>query len=297
MTDRVTFWVARIARIWPVHLVTLALAFLLLPFPALLGHASWPMTLPANMLLVQAWLPFKGSALSYNGVAWSLSVEVFFYLLFPWILAAMLRVGSLPLLAGSLALGLAAVLVVNGLMPQLTDFKSFSPVARLFEFVVGMSVCRIFLRRGQELKSTRWGTLWEMLAAVGVIALTLPVRSWLLELTGGASLVEWFITSFSSLGFGMLIWIFAQQTGLLSRWLGHPFLVLWGEISFSVYMCHQVLLRFIFFHIRPSGDQTLWVALIYFALTLALSYVLFRWVETPGRHQIIKTYRSWHARA
>ena len=84
---------------------------LLLPFTSLLGHAHWPITIPANLLLVQAWGPFHGSALSYNGVAWSLSVEAFFYLTFPWLLAGMKKMGSLPLLAGSFIFGGALVLL------------------------------------------------------------------------------------------------------------------------------------------------------------------------------------------
>src|ERR1700761_6973045 len=79
LPDRGFFWVARFARIWPVHLFCLALIFCLLPFSWLDGHASWPTTLPANILLLHAWLPYQGSVLSYNGVSWSLSVEAFFY--------------------------------------------------------------------------------------------------------------------------------------------------------------------------------------------------------------------------
>ncbi len=64
LTDRGFFWVARFARIWPVHIFTLVLIFCVLPFNWLDGHASWEITLPANILLLHAWLPFQGSGLS-----------------------------------------------------------------------------------------------------------------------------------------------------------------------------------------------------------------------------------------
>lgn len=74
------FWLARFARIWPLHAVMLILWIALIfnfdrqsYFPGAEGLAR----LAANVLLLQAWVPLSGWSPSFNGVAWSLSAEFF----------------------------------------------------------------------------------------------------------------------------------------------------------------------------------------------------------------------------
>ena len=159
LTDRSFFWVARFARIWPVHLFTLILIFCVLPFQWQEGHASWPITLPANILLLHAWLPWQGSALSYNGVSWSLSVEAFFYFCFPWLLGFMKTRGTALPLAISFVLALVIVLLATICLPHQAAFVwPFNPLTRLFEFVLGMSACRWWM---SERAAARAVTTWS----------------------------------------------------------------------------------------------------------------------------------------
>ncbi len=60
LTDRGAFWVARFGRIWPVHIFMLVLTLAFIPFEYLQGHSSWPVTLPLNILLLQAWFSVPG---------------------------------------------------------------------------------------------------------------------------------------------------------------------------------------------------------------------------------------------
>ena len=74
-----SFWEARFARIYPVYFLALLLA---LPFQhrLTLGSAS------SVIFMVQAWNPLHREwAGSWNYPAWSLSVEAFFYVFFPFI--------------------------------------------------------------------------------------------------------------------------------------------------------------------------------------------------------------------
>lgn len=82
MTAR-QFWLARIARLWPLHLVLLAFTVLLL--------RGEPSTTPVNVLLSALMLQVlvDNPTEVLNGPAWSLSVEMFAYGLF--VLAAMTR--------------------------------------------------------------------------------------------------------------------------------------------------------------------------------------------------------------
>jgi peptidoglycan/LPS O-acetylase OafA/YrhL len=82
------FWEPRFARIYPVYFLSLMLA---LPF-----QRALPLTTKIAVLaMVQAWNPFRrGWTGAWNYPAWSLSVEAFFYLCFPFIQKRISRAGD-----------------------------------------------------------------------------------------------------------------------------------------------------------------------------------------------------------
>ena len=92
--DKRDFYQARFARIYPAYLFSpaaLVAVFLLRrienarPVLRIRGAPLRPGDRSLVLLLLQAWLP--AAALSWNAVAWSLSVEAFFYAIFPSALA------------------------------------------------------------------------------------------------------------------------------------------------------------------------------------------------------------------
>ncbi|HVE66393.1 MAG TPA: acyltransferase, partial [Thermoanaerobaculia bacterium] len=81
------FWWARVARIYPVYLIALLLSlpiFLIFRVLVAAPAARPPALLSAALtpLLLQAWWPT--TATQWNTPGWSLSVELFFYALFPF---------------------------------------------------------------------------------------------------------------------------------------------------------------------------------------------------------------------
>ncbi len=295
LADRGFFWLARFARIWPVHLFCLALTFGLIPFRSLDGHASWPTTLPANILLLHAWLPFQGSVLSFNGVSWSLSVEAFFYLCFPWLLSAMKSRGPAPLLAGSFVLALVVVLFSVIFLPRQAAFVwPFNPATRLFEFVLGMATCRWWMR---ERAGTPSGAAWtgyelaSFAAAVGSVV-AVPV---LLHALGIASVVaSWLGSEFPVAAFAAMIWIFAHQAGAISRALSHRACEWFGEVSFALYMCHQILLRWLDPAVMTNAPDAVAFFLPYVLGAMLVAAAIFHLIETPARRAIVS---AWKRRA
>src|SRR5215469_5949735 len=162
------FWWARFARIYPAYLLSLILAAPF--FFSALRHLDLPFfawskqhTLLACALtlgLLQSWVP--EGALTWNSVCWSLSVEAFFYFVFPFFLLRSKRLSAAGLIVGlfalwglSLSLTLGYVLVhpdglanVNSTSTTLfwKNVIRFNPLVRLPEFLVGMLAGRLFLR-------------------------------------------------------------------------------------------------------------------------------------------------------
>ena len=291
------FWRARIARIWPAYLASFALGFVLLHYP-LDGR-----TAAAHLLMVQAWLPLSAYYFSYNAPAWSVSTEMFFYLAFPVLvwkwrenwwkklaLAALVLVG-LIVLSNRLALpdygnphaGAEGLLITqHGLL-------YINPISRIFEFIFGMCTALAWRARG-----VRWApipaTVYELLAVAlcGVSMATMGVLAAAATSGFDAAAGLWVTHSGSVFAFGLLVYVMAHGRGLLSRLLRHPFLVRLGEISFSLYLIHQILL----IRYRDGAAELPkvpdLVAFGAFMVVLSLaSYAIWTLIEMPGRRLLM----------
>src|SRR5262249_42751674 len=132
---------ARFARVYPLHLVSFALVFLLFD-EAHRTKVGLPTlgTAIANLTLVHAWIPSDRFYYSYDGPSWSVSTEATFYLLFPVLVWRWRRTWPAKLAAAAV---LAALCI--GVADWLNDFPSLvivyiNPLARLLEFSVGIGV-------------------------------------------------------------------------------------------------------------------------------------------------------------
>lgn len=148
------FYVARIARIWPLHLLCLAATLLLVAVPEPEPFRAG--ALISNALMLHAWVPFDRYFFSYNYVSWSISTELFFYLAFPFLVRRS-RVALLVWLCISLA-GVAALVLVSyedGLPVWDTAYDRLSstgllytnPLARIAEFMTGIVAARFVAAR------------------------------------------------------------------------------------------------------------------------------------------------------
>jgi peptidoglycan/LPS O-acetylase OafA/YrhL len=243
-----TFFVNRLARIWPSHLVTAAVALALF-HSGMIYSADWYPYVLTNLFMLHAWVPTSGHVFSLNAVTWSISAEMAFYAGFPLVLVA-----RRPLVV--LACILTVTMLGVGLPdygPELgrTDMWAFSPQVliqqspfiRFAEFVAGVVVGRAWLAGWRLRLSVRWMTVAELVAvaAVLVFALTsLTVRAALG--TNGQAIGLWYSQSGGFVWFCLLVFVFAHQRGQISKWLGHPFLVLLGKVSFSFYLVHLLVM-------------------------------------------------------
>ncbi|MFD8809762.1 acyltransferase family protein [Streptomyces sp. NPDC059597] len=272
------FWRRRVARVYPVHLVTLVVAFVMaytlsgLPRPRP-GQAA------ANVLLVHSWWQPWWQTL--NPVSWSLACEAFFYAAFPALFLVLRRLSA----RGAVVLGALAVLAVLVLARADSHHWLHQPLyslppARLPEFVLGAVTARLVMLgrwRGPGLEASL------ALALLGYF-LVPQIRG---GYTGTACTLAGFVTLIPAAAL-------ADLRGLPSLWRRRR-LVRLGELSFAFYMIHLLVLRA---GITVLGDKPrfglvagLGVTAAAFALSLGLSWLLYEAVERPARRLLLRGHR------
>lgn len=264
------FWWLRFARIYPVYLVSLLLA--LPPYLALLrqgeGFGGFPLDIVTRTLLLQQWLP--GQALRWNGPAWTLSCEAFFYLSFPLALFAMVR-----LKRGHLWVSGAAILLyaLFGPVARATGSASFealshTPLRHVFLFVAGIGLALEFLQ-GYRLPA---GLFWLSSAAAVLVMGFIPTLDGIWGLCG-------------CLTFAVLILSAASlELKGVAKALSWAPLVLLGEASYSLYILHEPLGSYLHLVAKKTGlsfDST-WVVIGASLFAVAVSIVAFKLVERPA---------------
>lgn len=297
------FWVARLARIYPVYLLGLALA---LPYFVEMvalrpdwGVAAGLRTAAATLSLTQAWSPT--SACQWNCPGWSLSAEAFFYLLFPLLVVATARWGTRRLLAALALLwaaALAAPVAYTLLDPDALGgaqagsqatwlvVLKFNPLLRLPEFAIGVLVGQLVVR-WQRLPATRdrLRRLGPWLS--GGAAVTLGV----VLATGGRLPFALLHNGLLAPAFALLVVGLGAGGGALARLLGSRPLHALGEASYALYILHVPVYLWSL-HRLPFIELGLphgWPGVaLYLVLVTLLSVAVRQRVEEPARRWLLR---------
>ena len=90
--------------------------------------------------------------------------------------------------------------------------------------------------------------------------------------------------------FVLLIFVFGLQKGLISRLLSTRLFIFLGEISFAMYMSHQLFYRFLrqWRNVLNDNLGELFVAVSVCLLVIPLSYLIYRFIEVPVRKRFKK---------
>jgi peptidoglycan/LPS O-acetylase OafA/YrhL len=300
------FWGSRIARIWPMHILT-ALAYMavfsvwFLPVSA---HFPW-VTL-ANLCLVQAWILQPASYLSLNTVSWSVSAELFFYLMFPLIVRNWAKTWHLKLVgSGIVVAGFCAfssyhrVQHANAPIPLLLHtYLYINPFARIAEFILGMTAALFFVKRKECQLSVSRASFLELLIFL-IVGLNLFITPYLISRTQGAllgPLPYWLQYTSGAPLCAALITILAFQSGVISKLLCSPLLVFLGEISYSVYLIHWIAIRTIMGQLHYAGAPLWKEYFLYWLTVLLLSTLSYLYFEKPCR-LLLKKILCGHSRS
>ena len=263
------FLLLRLARIYPLHLFVLSL------FVLYVGAAGFVHDrdefhrldyLAASALLVQAWSPWVG--LGWNVPAWSISTEMFAYLIFPAMAWAVERTrgrGDAGLwLAGALGTMMLVGPVFGGLS---TEISQFGLLRCVLEFFAGVMVQRLW-----ELGSRTPGS--------GLAALLL-----------GALLIGSYVlgtpdTLVLPCAFCCLVYGFGVPGTWPTRLLSRPLPVLLGTLSYATYLSHYLVKYVVKLIFERPGIPVGVLFPAYAVVVLAVSWPLYELIEVPGRRAL-----------
>lgn len=284
------FMIKRLIRLWPLHLLCLG-AWIILAYGAWGSSAIYPLPLLGNALLLQ-WLPIEH--IEGNSVAWCLSVLVIFYAVYPFI--AHLKTCSLLLFG----IGLGVLLhVLVAIYPSMDTnaYWYFSPASRLLDFLLGMIVFRFYQRALLLGWAHKWSLLPSMLRwGIESLPFLLYVAALLylrFDYTYINSVVLFYLPSFLVIFLFALVSNSEEKVGIPAL-LSQRWLIYLGEVSFSFYMVHNLVILTVKKGLEYFAPATPWEVRLVISLIGAIvaGILVNRFFEVPVANRLSKLFSA-----
>jgi peptidoglycan/LPS O-acetylase OafA/YrhL len=295
-----SFLVARFARLYPLFLFAFAidLAFRHYPFDSDDFKAVWPF----YITLTQNWFPWElGTryfSQVYIGLAWSISTEIFLYLIYI-LLARPLRLVH----TDTQTLGIAAILGISatiffvghaagwwlGWVPNQYWWFYLSPICRIPEFLIGVVCADLFLKRIATKPSPAEARVMTWLAPAAILTLIGLATAACVSRRGTFWAVLGDCWGYAP-AIAVLVYVLARIKTTTSFLVENKLVVvLLGDASYSMYLLHVYVLWLIAHDMTATG----WFA----ALRVGVSWLLvvlialgaYRFFEVPARKIIRST--------
>jgi len=283
-----SFFVARFARIYPLHFLIFLLFFASVSISDQLQHHF--QSILAQITLTQAWSSDPSVTFSYNSPAWSVSTEAFLYICFPLLVMLLFKratkIGHLCLIgvvSFSAIFFLATGFSLHGTSVSSADlfWLNTLPVTRLGDFILGCVAARMYvIHTSKPISPTE--------QVLGITLLLLCIAA-VIVLMGSSNtfLYPYKYDAGYSLFFVFIIYALARYGSPLSTFLSTKVLVLLGEASYAFYLLH---LLFIYHALAPlyisaQFGADLFVVMEYL-LVVVVSLGAYTYVEKPLRKKI-----------
>jgi peptidoglycan/LPS O-acetylase OafA/YrhL len=279
------FFIKRIARIYPLYFTgfIVVLISIILLFDALPKGSS----IILQLLGLHAWAP--GMALEINYPSWSLSVELFFYACFPFLIKAAKKISFQKIIASVLLFwiisGITHILLVKNCSDEFSvqEFILYNPLFHLNAFIFGIGANIIVQRiKGKIRRNDRTLLFVFLMAITGmffIVATDNPLLPW-----GHNGL-------FAPLFVAMIIPLHLGGH-IISRIFSLKIFIFAGEISYAMYILqHPVRIWFEEFMKRlhiTTGPSAMFYTFL--AVLIIISSCAFLGIEKPLRKKLVKRF-------
>jgi peptidoglycan/LPS O-acetylase OafA/YrhL len=233
------------------------------------------------IFMLQAWLPSLFGYWNFGG-SWSLSVEAFFYLLFPFFRQLLngVKTQTLNLMIVLVFIFSIAPFLGFYLFSQETDYNTIrimiydNPMLRLPEFLLGMMGYILTIEHKNIILASP--KIFTGLFVFFIVFLSIPLKH-----------ISYGLYSFICVPFFLSFIASAHLSkGFLSLFLGNSIMQYLGKISYSFYLSQFVSFGlFKGFLIKNNENISIrWACS--FILTLVVSVIVYHFIEVPFRKRL-----------
>jgi peptidoglycan/LPS O-acetylase OafA/YrhL len=287
------FYLARVARLYPVYLISL-----LISFPVLMEEfhirtrGEFFRGAIMTPLLLQGWSPWL--ATFWNTVAWTLSTEAFLYVIFPFVMRwrwperarNLVALGFGIWILGLIPHGIYMLTNPDGL-PHLDRYSygyylrglKFTPLPYVCTFLVGIVLGRLHGVREMSEKVRAVLAFAAVAGILGFLYLAADHTSYIL-MHGGL------LTPL----FAMLILGVTGRNPVASFFGWKPFVMV-GEATLCIYLLHFNGLQMMRdYHLAEKLHYTALDPWASYVLLWTFSYLLYVFYENPARKWVLATF-------
>lgn len=274
------FYTARFARIYPLFFVTTLLSIPL--------KFSTIKILLLNIFLLQSYIPDKKYFFSYNSPSWSISDEMFFYLVFPLLIIISYKSKTFFKVLLALAFVLVVILLNNLLPEENKNYWTYiSPLVRVFDFILGILLFELclYIKKSNKSFSQNFYSIFEIVA-FGILVIYFLCKDYF-PISYRYSIYYWLPMCLIILVSAKTFFSKAKET-IIQKVLSWKWFVYLGEISFSFYLLHYLVIIYLskyngFMGIKLEGFS---LAFMMFIITLITSIFAFEKIEKPFNRKI-----------
>jgi peptidoglycan/LPS O-acetylase OafA/YrhL len=271
------FYIKRFARVYPIYFIAIVLSALFILFKK---EKVSVIAFLLELTGLQSWVP--SYALEINYTAWSVSNEIFFFVLFPYLFNSfylkkpLLHVGLYVIVIWILSQCLFNVLLktdfYQGYPSTSHEALYYHPLMHLSEFLIGNIAGLYFML---HLKNKNVSGNYDVVVILLVLLLIACMSHPFINYHNGVL----------AMVFVPFLIFLSLNTGLITRLFLKPLPVLLGEISYGFYILQMPVFwvcKFIYLKLHINYGK---FPLFYFgfAVLLLASYLSYLMVEKPLR--------------
>ena len=229
--DSVCYWLKKVCAMYPLHIFGFLIACLLV-VRSINGALLFKAIL--NLSFLNVWSSNPDVAMCFNGLSWFLSVLLFCYFISPLLIWLIKKARNHYVIFGLVFLVRFGIEFVAKHYPDTVFFvlTHTNPVVRGLEFCMGMIVAAIFLSKEKKQLSKAWGTVVEIITLLVVLGIVIIGEHHLYKAV--------FIPVFC-----VLIYVFAHQSGYVSKALSNKAFMWFSGFEFEFFMTHTLFLNIV----------------------------------------------------